>query len=140
LTAEQIVFLSKVIDAKSVKAAKSVIEPGNYDLDFVLRAQGEFKLSQDTMKKSTVSIPLLAVLGLMVKRSGATREATIKMLADVIGEALSLDKDASKKLMEETGVKDAIDRVKTDLVDKLPLTHVQGSVRAQGQLNKINGL
>ena len=89
-------------------------------------------IGHDTDKAPTCSIPLLPTLALLVKRMGATRDAALAMLKDVMTEALELDKNAAKKLMEELGVAQAEQAVKEQVIGKLPRTRVKKAVKASG--------
>ena len=89
-------------------------------------------IGHDTDKSPTASIPLLPTLALLVKRMGATREAAMTMLTEVMDEALTLDKNAAKALLEEQGVADAQATIKNKVIAKLPRTKVKKSVKVKG--------
>jgi len=92
----------------------------------------ELQVGRDTEKESTVSLPTLALLALMVKRAGATREASVSLLREVMSEALALDKKASDLLLQESGVTEALDLVKAEITAKMPKTVVKKPVKAKG--------
>jgi hypothetical protein len=77
-------------------------------------------IGHDTDKTPTCSIPLLATLGLLVRRMGCTRDA------------LTTDKKAAELLLAETGVAEAQDQVVAEVIAKLPRTRVKKSVKATG--------
>jgi len=99
----------------------------------------ELQIGHDTDKAPTASIPLLPTLALLVKRMGATREAALEMLTEVMDEALTLGKDATKALLEEQGVADAQAAIKNKVIAKLPRTKVKKSVRVKGAKLTITG-
>ena len=89
-------------------------------------------IGHDIDKAPTCSIPLLPTLALLVKRMGSTRDAALDMLKEVMLEALELDKNAAKKLMEELGVAEAEQAVKERVIGQLPRTKVKKAVKAFG--------
>ena len=100
----------------------------------------ELKVGHDTDKAPTASIPLLPTLALMAKRLGATREATLKMIREVMTEAISLDKDATNRLLDEAGVAEAQKMVKDEVIGKLPRTPVKKSVKVKGVNLTVTGV
>ncbi len=139
LTNEQIVLLSKAIDAKSVKLAKSLLEPGSYQVQASIELNGSFERGIDTDKASTVSIPTLAALALVLKNSGITRAASLKVLRNALGETIKMDSKERKALIVETGVQEMIETVQQELVASMPRTPVQGSIKVS-KATKIVGL
>jgi len=97
-------------------------------------------VGHDTDKAPTASIPLLSTLALMAKRMGATREAALKMLQEVMLEAIEMEKDASKKLMEEFGVAEAAQTIKEKVIGKLPRAPVKKMVTASGVKLTVTGV
>lgn len=92
----------------------------------------ELTFGHDTDKMPTCSIPLLPTLALMIRRMGATREAALETLREVMTEALTLDKDATESLLQESGVADAEKAIKEQVIAKLPRTPVRKTVKAKG--------
>jgi len=97
-------------------------------------------IGHDTDKTPTCSIPLLPTLALLIKRMGATREAALVMLREVMEEALTLDKDAASKLLEELGVAEAEQAIKEQVIGKLPRTFVKKTVKASGATLTVTGV
>jgi hypothetical protein len=112
------------------------LEPGTYEVDeeVTLTAKGWVTVGEDTTKASTSSIPLLPALALVVKRLGAQRERALTLLREVVTEAMEMDESARAHLLEETGVGDAMELVKREVVAKLPRTPVRGSVKFVGEI------
>lgn len=102
----------------------------------------EVSIGHDTDKTPTVSIPLLPVLGLLVKRMGCTRDAAMIMLRDVMTQALTLDDDktATEALLAEVGVADAMNQIKSEVISKLPRTPVAKPVKAKGAKITVTGV
>ena len=94
-------------------------------------------VGHNTDKTPTASLPLLPIMGLLIKRMGATREAALQTLKEDMEEALKLNKDATKKILEESGVKDAVDKVKADVISKLPRTVVKKAVKVSGVVASV---
>lgn len=99
----------------------------------------ELIVGHDTDKEPTASIPLLPVLALMVKRSGATKDATLALLREVMEEALTLDKDATERLLGEAGVLEAMEDIKTKVIGNLTRTPVKKTVKVKGAKLTVTG-
>ena len=100
----------------------------------------EVAIGADTDKSPTCSIPLLPTLALMVKRMGCTRDAALTLIREVMQQALTMDKDATKALLEEAGVAEAETQIKTEVIGKLPRTKVQKAVRIKGASLTVTGI
>ena len=99
----------------------------------------QLKIGHDTDRAPTASIPLLPTLALLIKRMGATREAAMEMMTEVMDEALTLDKDATTALLEEQGVADAQAAIKKKVIGKLPRTKVKKMAKVKGVKLTISG-
>ncbi|MFA6235396.1 MAG: hypothetical protein WC824_14565 [Bacteroidota bacterium] len=101
----------------------------------------EVIVGHDTDKTPTCSIPLLPVLALLVKRLGATREATLSLLKDVMQEALDLEKDksATERLMQEAGVIEAEQEIKEKVIGTLTRTPVKKTIKVKGVKFAVTG-
>lgn len=113
-----------------VKDAREETKPGVYlgmVMDLTVEVD-EMRVAPDTDKSPTASIPLLPTLALLLKRMGVQRDAALDILKEVMTEALDLGKDATKNLLDETGVADMEKRLKTEVIDKLPRVPVKGAV------------
>ncbi len=97
-------------------------------------------IGHDSDKAPTASIPLLPTLALLVKRMGITRDAALETIKDVMEEALALDKDATKALMEEAGVVEAEKLIKEKVIATLPRTPVKKSAKAKGAKLSVTGV
>jgi hypothetical protein len=130
--------MKKGLDAK----ARDEVGPGvhtNLVMDLTVRV-GELRVAADTDKAPTCSIPLLPTLALLLKRMGFQRDKALEMLAEVMEEAINLDKDATKALLSESGVKEAQDLLKKNVIAKLPRTPVKGSVKVSDVEVDIKGM
>ena len=97
-------------------------------------------VGHDGDKAPTASIPLLPTLALLVKRMGVTRDAALDALKGAMEEALSLDKDAAKTLMQEMGVAEAEKLIKEKVIATLPRTKVKKSAKAKGAKLSVTGV
>lgn len=130
--------MKKGLDAK----AREEVGPGvhnNLVMDLTVRV-GEMRIANDTDKAPTCSIPMLPTLALLLKRMGFQRDKALEMLAEVMEEAINLDKDATKALLAETGVKEAQDLLKKNVIAKLPRTPVKGSVKVSDVEVDLKGM
>jgi len=101
---------------------------------------GTVTIGHDTDRMPTAAIPLLPALGLLVKRMGATREASLELLKEILTEAIALDKDATTGLLAEAGVEEAVAQVKAEVIAKLPRTKVAKTVKAKDAKLTITGV
>ena len=100
----------------------------------------ELSVGHDTDRTPTCSIPLLPTLALLVKRMGATRDAALAMIKDAMMEALELDGSAAKTLLEEFGVAEAEQVIKTQVIAELPRTPVKKTAKAKGVTMTVTGV
>jgi hypothetical protein len=122
--------LKKGVDAQN---ARDELEPGVYnDIKVGLSIRvGEMRVAPDTDKAPTSSIPVLPALALLVRRMGLQRHEALATLREVMQEALTMKGDASEKLLLETGVLEAQEMLKTEVIAKLPRTPVKGAVQLE---------
>ena len=114
---------------KLTAAEKDAIPADTYEFDFVARISGSLIKGEDTDKAPTCSIPLITTLALLIHRMGVTRTEAIKLLRDVMTEAIELDTDANAQFLEQCGVLEAQALVKKQVIDQLPRTPVKGALR-----------
>jgi len=100
----------------------------------------ELIVGHDTDKEPTASIPLLPVLALLVKRSGATKDSTLKLLKDIMMEALTMDKNATDRLLNGAGVLEALEDIKQQVIGTLPRTPVKKTVKVKGAKLTVTGV
>jgi hypothetical protein len=119
--------------ADAAKMTRGDLDPGTYALDPVvtLCLTGDVVVSADTEKAPTCSIPLLPALALMAKRMGCQRESALKILREVMTEAINLGKDATEELLEETGVAEVEAKIREEVIAKLPKTPVKGLIKVK---------
>jgi hypothetical protein len=118
----------KGIDAK---VAREETGPGVYRnivMDVHIEVD-EMRVAPDTDRAPTASIPLLPTCALLLKRMGVQRDQALEVLKDVMTQALDMGKDATKSLLEETGVADMEKRLKEEVINKLPRVETKGAVK-----------
>lgn len=123
-------FLQAAKKGIDAKIARDETNPGVYRnmvLDVRIEVD-EMRVAPDTDKAPTSSIPLLPTVALLLKRMGVQREEALTILKDTMTQALDLGTDATKNLLEETGVADMEKRLKTEVIEKLPRVPVKGAV------------
>ena len=113
---------------KLTAADKDAIPAGTHGFDFVVRVKGSLNKAEDTDKDATCSIPLIPTLALLVHRMGITRKDALKLIRNVVTDAINFDVKANEKFLQETGVADAIKLLKQDVISKLPKTSVKGRI------------
>lgn len=138
LPAPTLALLGKLL-ADAAEGNRDELAVGEHPIDDILtlKLSGTVKVSADTDKMPTCSIPLLPALALMVKRMGIQREKALDVLREVMTEALKLGKDATAELLAETGVADAQETIKSEVIAKLPKTPVKGMVKVKGSVSAV---
>lgn len=117
--------------SKAVKADRDAVTQGTYEVDFLVRVHGTMSVAPDTQKVPTVSIPLKEVLALFVARSGATREASLKLLAECLTDALSKGTAGCGAIAETADIDKVFEDQVAALTASLPKTPVKGAVKAK---------
>jgi len=133
--------LAKV--AKTAGDARERCEPDQTLKGLVINMTLEIDqltVGHDGDKAPTASIPLLPTLALLVKRMGVTRDAALDAIKGAMEEALTLDKGAASKLLEEVGVAEAEALIKEKVIATLPRTPVKKSVKAKGAKLSVTGV
>lgn len=101
---------------------------------------GELQIGHDTDRAPTCSIPMLPVLGLLVKRMGFQRDKALTLLREVMTEALTMDKKAAEAILIEEGVEEAEQAVKNEVIARLPRTRVAKAIKAKGATLTVTGV
>lgn len=122
--------MKKGVDASN---ARDELKPGVYrDIKIELAIHvKEMRVAPDTDKAPTSSIPMVAAMALLVRRMGLQRDDALRTLREVMQEALALKGDASSKLLAETGVLEAEEMIRSEVIAKLPRTPVKGAVKVE---------
>jgi hypothetical protein len=122
--------MKKGVDAV---VARDELAPGVYrDIKVELTVSiKEMRVAPDTDKAPTCSIPMLPAMALLVRRMGLQRDDALKTLREVMLEAIAMKADASSSLLAETGVVDAEEMIRTEVIAKLPRTPVKGAVKVE---------
>lgn len=133
LTPETLAALAKLA-SDAAKETRDSLEPGEYAVEQVVTIflDGTVKVSADTDKVPTSSIPLLPALALMAKRMGMQREKALSILREVMTEALTMGKDATTELVREYALEDVEKEIKQEVLAQLPRVPVKGSVKVKG--------
>lgn len=125
----ELLALQKLANDKAVKAARDEVGVGTHEVDFVVRVSGSLSVSEDTDRASTARLLNEATLALLIKRMGFQRDEAMKILREVALEAMDIQNGNKRKLLEETGVKEALATLKKEVVAAMPRTPVRGAVR-----------
>jgi len=123
--------------------ARDVVAPDQTIEGMVLNLTLEvstLEIGHDTDKMPTASIPLLPTLALMIRRMGCQRDEALRILKEAMTEALTLDKDAMKRLLDDAGVAEAERLVKDEVIATLPRTPVKKTVKAKGVTLTLTGI
>ena len=114
-------LIATIMAAVAGKAA-APLAPGQYTVDetVTVRVQGTVVKGADESYTPTISIPFKAVVALLLARMGATREAAIDTLVEVMTEALSGGESAVEGLEARTKDVDAAAARVAGLLAALP--------------------
>ena len=119
--------ISKFVDDE----ARDQVEPGIYDIDKIVRLKGGMVVNEDPKPRAaTCMIPWMEVFALSLHRAGITRDKTLQIVAETVKDCLE-NKDSAvgciKELFPE--IQGTIDRVKREVVEKLPKMATRGAVK-----------
>jgi hypothetical protein len=140
--------ISKAIASKDAKEARGHLVQGRYEVDTVVRVQGEVVVGKDGEKVATSSLVSEDFLLLTLRAAGVTREAAMAAIKAVASEYLSdwtgskEDKKEAKRARKKAlnkydpsgGMKDIFGKIKSSL-PKIP---VRGSVKFEGSVEQIS--
>ena len=117
-------ILLAALNACLSKLAKAAgpLAPGHYNVDetVTLRIAGAVDKCEDEVYTPTVAIPVKAVLGTLLPRLGATREAAMKVLVEAMTEAVNLDVKGDDTLKARMKDVDAAMAQVESVLDALP--------------------
>lgn len=136
LSAPEFLALAKAVDAKTSKAARGGISPGNHPVDFSVRITGTLTVREDTSKKATANVLRRSTLALVLHRAGVQREWITANLGSILTEVLALDSDAEEELLVRFPEIAAAFRHVDAIVADLPPIPVAGAVSAALTLSK----
>jgi hypothetical protein len=130
MNATEITALNNIVQAKALKAARADLAVGTHQVDVTVRVTGTVTVGEDYTRTPTVGVPVKEVLALFLARSGALREANVKLLQACFAEAMADGAGKGKDALKEA-VAD-LDTVWADQVDALlagmPVATVKGPV------------
>jgi hypothetical protein len=126
-----------VAGVKIDKEVRNAVSTGKYAVDSWVHVQGTVSVGADYDTAPTVSLPVLEILALFVARAGITREASMKLLREVAGEAIAATGGAAGSIVAEVeAVKDALEVVKRQVIDTLPRQTRKGPVKVSVTLTE----
>ena len=104
MKAFQTIALSKVIKDKEQKSARNELQPGDYEVDFLARITGSFKVGQDFEKTPTVKIPWTLVCAVALSHlNETTQNAVLRDVAKFVKEETgdTLEKETKEKVTKK---------------------------------------
>jgi|TARA_Y100000034_G_scaffold76572_1_gene91991 hypothetical protein len=117
---------------------------GDHQVDFTVRIQGQIRVGEDYDKAPTTSIPLLETLALTLAYAGITRDAAIMAIETALNAVMARQGDRKKgsgailaNAVDVSVIETMIDRVKDNIVAKLPRTHADGPVTTKIEVTPI---
>ena len=109
------------------------LEPGEYTLDqqILVTIKGDMTKIVDDEATPTIKVPQLAVMAMLLRRMGATREAALKHLRECLKEAMdSGDKMSAVIAADVAEFEKAIEDVRKNVLEGQPKIPRKGRVMA----------
>lgn len=131
VSSETSLALAKLFSKKETDEVRAQVGPGVHPIDVTVRVSGSIKVAEDGHRASTIKVLTKATLALLIKRMGITRLSALDTLASVFKESMEMDEDARERLLEESGVEEAMELFKESVVDVLPKIPTKGRVTTQ---------
>ena len=129
------------------KAARGALKVGSYKVNDTVQITGEITVKEDTEARSTSSILNVEFMLMVLKASGATREASVKAIEAVADDYLQnwigdgIDKKEAKKARQAKLAKyDPEGKAMAAwdaMIDRLPLTPKKGACSFKGEIKAI---
>jgi hypothetical protein len=116
------------IAAVGKAGGKPTLEPGEHEVDVVVRITGLLRQGEPTDYTPTVSIPLKRALAFLVQFAGLGGEAAIKALAHAMRQALDASAPVDLAVVEQAV------RTVADAVGSLPRQDRAGKLTVVGDL------
>lgn len=129
--------LSKIV-ADMAKDARDSVEAGSYTVNttVTINVAGTVKVSEDTEKTPTCSIPVKEVLALFIARAGFTRDHSIALLKECLGKALSKGVEGQGAIEAAADIDSEFKAAVAELTASLPKTPVKGKVAVKATLTE----
>ena len=147
MLAKEIMAISKAIASKDAKEARGNLVQGRYEVDTVVRVQGEVVVGKDGDKLATSSLVSEDFLLLTLRAAGVTRESAMKAIKAVAREYLvnwtgsKEDKTEAKRARKEALNKydpsGQMSEVFAGIKASLPRIPVKGSVKFEGTVSQV---
>jgi len=107
------------------------LAPGTYSVDEVMmvRVSGTVEKRRDQFVASTVSIPLVSTLALVLEKSGVCRQHVVRIIREAILEAINNGKNKDEQIESRMNdVQQAIEVVRNELISALPRQKRSGAL------------
>ena len=136
----QRVALGRVVSKKSWDVARTRVKAGEHHVDFNVRVQGKITVKENFDVTPTHKMPWILALACAVRRSGIQAEGIVKVMQEILEEALAMqasnaDEDTEAMAEFKAYAKEAEKAVHAGL-QKLDKTKRNGSVLV-GDLNTV---
>ncbi len=149
LTSVETVAVAKAVETKVAKAARKDLVAGEkYDVDVVVRVQGEVSVGEDYTRASTSSLISEEFMILVLQRCGVTRDGAAKVIEEVASEYLKgwtggaaakkEAKAARKAAVKEADPEGKISAIFEGVKAKVPRTTCSGKVEFEGEVTQVS--
>lgn len=141
------IALTKAVNDKAAKIARSGLSVGRHEVDFTVRVSGTLNVSEDTDKVPTVSIPMKETLALFIRYSGITGPHAMALLKRAMTDALAANEDGEQSSQGVGAIAEALPIIEETMrtiiepmLADLPRTPVKGMVKASLQVTEVGEL
>lgn len=149
LTSAETVAVAKAVETKAVKAARKELVAGEtYDVDVMVRVQGEVTVGEDYTRASTSSLISEEFMILVLQRCGVTRDGAAKVIEELATEYLKgwkggaaakkAAKAARKAAVKEADPEGKISAIFESVKSSVPRTTCAGKVEFEGECAVVN--
>jgi len=142
LSSTENLLLASLVSADSKKKLASEMPDGSsVPVRVVLEFFGTLEKGVSYERTPTVSVPLIETLALFLARAGATREASEALLVECMTDAI-LETGKGQDALSETvpAVAAMLERVRANVLDKLPKVSVSGAVKFKGSVTELSAV
>lgn len=132
LSPQEVLALCSAVGKNDIATAKSALSAGKYTVDLTVRLQGELSVGKPGLKKSTVSIPVKGVIGLLLQRAGCTREASVKLIREAVTLTMNKSDDGTEGATAfDEYVSELFEEATDSICESLPKTPTSGRTSAK---------
>lgn len=129
--------LNNLVTTKALKLARVGLAVGTHQVDVTVKVTGTVTVGEDFTRIPTVGIPVKEVLALFLARSGALRDANIKLLQECFAQAFAQDSKGEGALKAAAELDSVFEDQVTAILASLPPAPVKGAVTTKLTVSEV---